>query len=224
MEDPIKSLQKQVRQLRILLISIASVFALFLLVSFATGKNDIIRTKGIIVEDSNGKPFIMMGSPIPQEKLRDRKDPLAGLVFLDDKGIDRLYMGKDGKLQMGGELVDRNSEGWSYIINDTVGDERGGFGFSDDEDRIGLGLDYGGKDGLEAIYLNASQEGAYILINANVAKGVRDRIVLWHDTPNDLTQIKVGDKLSDDRLLLKASGGKPALVHKRDGVRKDITE
>ncbi|MEL1242635.1 hypothetical protein AAEO56_00060 [Flavobacterium sp. DGU11] len=224
MEDQIKSLQKQVHQLRVILFVIISLFLLAALVSFTTGKSEIIRTKGIIIEDNQGKPFIIMGNPLPQDKLRKRKDPLGGLVFLDDKGTDRLFIGKDGKLQMGGELVDRNSEGWSYIINDTVGDERGGFGFSDEEDRIGLGLDYGGKDGLEAIYLNASQEGAYILVNANVAKGVRDRIVLWHDTPNDLTQIKVGDKLSDDRILLRATGGKPSLVHKKNGVRKDITE
>lgn len=224
MDNQIKSLQKQVRQLRLALLSLTGIFVVGLLYSFTSTKDDIIRTKGIIVEDANGKPFIMMGSPIPQHKLRDRNDPMSGLVFLDEKGIDRLYMGKDGKLQIGGKLEDRNSEGWSYIINDATGDERGGFGFADDEDRIGLGLDYGGKDGGEAIYLYASNEVAYLLMNSNTNDRVRQRAVLWHDTKNDLTQIKIGDKRTDERLVLRAAGEKAVISYKADGKNKNILE
>ncbi|MCR5863638.1 hypothetical protein LRS05_16715 [Flavobacterium sp. J372] len=166
----------------------------------------------------------MMGNPIPTHKLRDRKDTMAGLVFLDEKGTDRLYMGKDGKLQMGGKLEDRNSAGWSYIINDTTGDERGGFGFADDEDRIGLGLDYGGKDGGEAIYLYASNDIAYLLMNTNTNDRVRQRAVLWHETKNDLTQIKIGDKTTDERLVLRTVGEKAVISYKADGKNKNILE
>ncbi|WP_298152709.1 hypothetical protein [Flavobacterium sp.] len=224
MENQIKSLQKQIRQLRMALFSLAGILIVGLLVSFSSGKGDIIRTKGIIVEDGDGKPFIMMGGPIPEDKQRDRKDPMSGLVILDDKGIDRLYMGKDGKLQIGGQLEDRNSEGWSYVINDQVGDERGGFGFADSEDRIGLGLDYGGKDGGEAIYLYASNDVAYLLLNSNTNDKVRQRAVLWHDTKKDLTQIKLGDKITDERLVLRVAGEKAQISHKGNGVNKNILE
>ncbi len=224
MENQIKSLQKQIHQLRIAVVALAGVLAIGLLVSFNSRKDDIIRTKGLIVEDANGKPFIMMGSPIPQDKLRKRKDPMSGLVFLDSNGTDRLYMGKDGKLQIGGELEDRNSEGWSYIINDPVGDERGGFGFADEEDRIGLGLDYGGKDGGEAIYLYASNDVAYLLMNSNTNDRVRQRAVLWHDTKKDLTQIKLGDKSTDERLVMRVASEKAVISHKVKDANKNILE
>lgn len=224
MEEQIRLLQKQVKQLKYMLLGIISIFALVILASFTTGNKDIIRTKGIIVEDANGKPFIMMGNPIPQDKDRARRDSMAGMAFVDEKGIDRLYMGKDGKLQVGGEIVDRNSEGWSYNINDVTGDERGGFGFADEEDRIGLGLDYGGKDGGEAIYLYASNEVAYLLMNSNTNDRVRQRAVLWHDTKRDLTQIKLGDKATDERLVLRANDGKATISHKANGANKNILE
>lgn len=224
MEQQIKELQKKIRQLQLALAGLVLMVTAVVLISFTTGDKNIIRTRGIIVEDASGKPFIMMGNPIPDDARRSRKDPMAGLVFVDARGTDRLYMGKDAKLQMGGQLVDRDGNGWSYLVNDTIGDERGGFGYSDADDRIGLGLDYGGKDGLEAIYLNASQTGAYITVNANVAQGTRDRIVLWHDTPADLTQIKIGDKTADDRVLLKAANGTPAIVHKTNGKRTNLAE
>ncbi|MBY8961565.1 hypothetical protein KJK34_02250 [Flavobacterium sp. D11R37] len=224
MEDQIKSLQKQVKQLKIILMGIVAIAAVLILVSFTSNKNNIVRARGIVIEDADGKPFIMMGNPIPQDKNRKRKDPMSGIAFIDEKGIDRLYMGRDGKLQIGGELEDRNSEGWSYIINDTIGDERGGFGFADDEDRIGLGLDYGGKDGGEAIYLYASNEVAYLLMNTNTNDKVRQRAVLWHDTKADLTQIKLGDKITDERLVLRAKEGKAVISHKVNGTNKNILE
>lgn len=92
---------------------------------------------------------------------------------------------------MGGKVVDRQSEGWSLLINDPSGDERAGFGFQDDNNSVGLGLDYGGENGLEAIYLSASDSLAYLTVNANVNKGHRDRIVLWHDGRKDLSMLKI---------------------------------
>ncbi|AWA30508.1 hypothetical protein HYN48_10630 [Flavobacterium magnum] len=224
MENQIESLQRQVRQLRIALMALAGCLAVGLLVSFKSGNQEIIRTKGLIVEDAAGKPFIMMGSPIPQEKGRKRHDAMSGLVFVDSTGTDRLFMGKDGKLQIGGKLEDRNSAGWSYIINDNTGDERGGFGFADDEDRIGLGLDYGGKDGGEAIYLYASNDIAYLLMNSNTNDRVRQRAVLWHDTKNDLTQIKLGDKITDERLVMRVAAQKAVISHQVKGTNKNILE
>jgi hypothetical protein len=224
MENQIALLQKQVKQLRLAIALIVIMALAMVIFSFTTKKDDIIITKGIIVEDASGKPFIMMGNPLPKHRARKREDALSGLVFVDSKGVDRLYLGKDGKLQMGGELVERNAEGWSLVINDPSGDERGGFGFADDDDRIGLGLDYGGKEGLEAIYLSATPEQAYITINGDVKQGVRDRIVLWHDTTTDLSQIKIGDKTSDARLLLRANKGKASFsVAGKEGRKELIT-
>lgn len=222
MEEKFRMLENKVKRLQYYLAASILMLLLLIIIPLKSGSQDLIRTKGLIVEDAAGKPFLMMGNPIPREHARKRKDSLCGLVFVDDKGIDRLFLGRDGKLQIGGELVERNAEGWSFVINDTLGDERGGFGFADEYDRIGLGLDYGGKQGLEAIYLSAAQKQAYITINADVTKGTRDRIVLWHDTNADLSQIKLGDDSADDRLILKAFEGKPHLLHRKGDSRNDL--
>lgn len=214
-------LRKEVENLRLIIRLIAAGACILIALLFAISNKDTLRVKEIIVEDKNGNPFIIMGNPISRYQKRKRKDSLQGIVFLDSTGTDRLFIGKDSKLQMGGELVNRGSQGWSYLINDTVGDERGGFGFSDDENRIGLGLDYGGKDGLEGIYLNVSEDLAYMVINGNVKKGVHDRIVLWHDGEKDLSMIKIGDKTKDDRIILKTQAGRSGIYY-RDTIQNKI--
>lgn len=87
-----------------------------------TNKFDLIRAKGIIIEDENGKDRILIGAPIPYSKDRVRtdtnqvrkyfasdiypKDPnkymewykkyrhsAFGMVVLNDKGIDVMQLG-----------------------------------------------------------------------------------------------------------------------------------
>jgi hypothetical protein len=221
MQSELHSLRKEILKLKLIIGLIVVGTTIFMTWSFTSADKRILRSRGLIIEDERGKPFIMMGSPTSSDKHRKRKDPVQGIILLDSTGVDRLFIGKDSKLQIGGDLIDRNSSGWSFLINDTAGDERGGFGFADDEDRIGLGLDYGGKDGLEAIYLNASNDIAYILINGNVTKGARDRIVLWHDVKKDVSMIKLGDQTKDDRIVLKSKSGMTSLFY-RDSLQNKI--
>jgi hypothetical protein len=130
-------------------------------------EGDVIRTKGLVIEDATGHPRMVMGFPIPQEG-RVRKDTLNGLVFLDNQGIDRIHVGQHGKLFLGGEYHDRLNEGWSFFFNDHKGEERSGYGFSDDDNSVGLGMDYGGEYGGEAIYLYAAPDIAFMTINADL--------------------------------------------------------
>ncbi|RZK48219.1 MAG: hypothetical protein EOO99_10945 [Pedobacter sp.] len=219
------SMRKQIKDLKIALMGVAFTCLGFYLVGFTSTQKKSIRLQEMIIEDSNGKPVMIMGAGVGSGKVkgRIRKDDLHGLVFIDSNGRDRLYLGKEGSLMMGGELVERDSEGWSLLINEPSGDERAGFGFQDENNAVGLGLDYGGKNGLEAIYLSASDSLAYITINGDVNKGHRDRIVLWSDTRKDVSMLKIGDSSKDDKIVLRSSKGKPSLYYKNEQqVKQDL--
>ncbi|MEZ0453773.1 hypothetical protein ABTW24_19435 [Sphingobacterium thalpophilum] len=59
-----------------------------------------------------------MGSGETVNLGRKRQDSIHGIVLMDQNGDDRLYLGRETKLQMGGKLVERHSMGWSLSINE----------------------------------------------------------------------------------------------------------
>ncbi|MDD2793420.1 MAG: hypothetical protein PHD73_09575 [Sediminibacterium sp.] len=91
-------------------------------------KFSIIRAKGIIIEDENGRDRILIGSPIPFSKDRIRtdttlvrqywakqfknpdqymewykkyKNSAEGIVFMNEKGFDVVQVGDNGSLRIG---------------------------------------------------------------------------------------------------------------------------
>lgn len=218
------------RKLRIQTYVIAGLgIAVILLLVQTTRKTvtpDVLTTKGIVIEDADGVPRMAMGFPV-DNSYRQRKDSLNGLVFMDKTGMDRIHLGQHGKLFLGGTYEDRLNEGWSLFFNDDKGEERSGYGFSDDDNSVGLGMDYGGENGGEAIYLYAAPNIAFMTINADLQneKGIRDRIVLWHETDKDLSIAKISDSEQDGRITLKAEKGQDPEIGLIDSLsnRKTIS-
>lgn len=99
-----------------------------------------LRTRGIIVEDAEGRARILIGAPIPDVAERKRKDAATGIVLLSEDGRDRLQFGNVGGPQMGGVVQQRIAGATGMQVNDAKGDERGGFGLLDNG-RMVLGLD-----------------------------------------------------------------------------------
>lgn len=210
MENKLKKLQK--------IQNLQSIFILILLIGILvilyqqknTTPEEITRTKGLVIEDEQGNPRIMMGFPIASSDDRLRTDTLNGILLLDENGADRVHLGKHGKLFLGGKYYARtNNDGWSLFFNDSKGEERSGYGFSDSDNSVGLGMDYGGEHGGEAIFLYAAPQIAFMTINADLQdnKGIRDRIVLWHETDKDLSIVKVSDSKKDGNIVLKTEKG-----------------
>lgn len=155
-------------------------------------KFDIIRAKGLIIEDQNGKDRILIGAPIPNSKNRVRtdtnlvrkyfagdiypKDPnkymewykkyrhsAYGMVVLNEKGID--------VMQLGDQLSDPNVGRRIFLptgilLNNQKGMEVGGFGthtFDDGRSGVALGLDDPGNGG-EALHAVVLSDGTRALI------------------------------------------------------------
>ncbi|SFS85958.1 hypothetical protein SAMN04487906_1932 [Zhouia amylolytica] len=226
MEQQINSLKKvqKIQTLIILLLIVAIIWVYLNPRNQELKSNEIIHSKGIVIHDNEGNPRMAIGFPVTNE-VRVRKDTLNGMVFLDDKGMDRIHLGPHGKLFLGGNYYNRtNNEGWSLFFNDPKGEERSGYGFSDSDNSIGLGMDYGGAHGGEAIYLYAAPQIAFMTINADLQdkQGIRDRIVLWHETDKDLSIAKISDAKKDGRIILKAENGSNPTIDYTDSLLNKV--
>ena len=101
----------------------------------------VLHVRGLVVEDGEGRPRLLLGAPIPVVDARTRTDAPTGLVLPDPDGHDRLELGAVGGPQMGGRVQERQSPATGLMVNDAKGDERGGFGVFENG-QVGFGLDY----------------------------------------------------------------------------------
>lgn len=220
----LQEVEKRFKRLRL----VFTVFVTVILISLITAgfaKPDtfnIIRAKGIIIEDQNGKDRILIGAPIPFSKDRVRTDTTKvrhywgktfedmenqymewykkykhsaeGIVILNEEGFDRVLLGD--------KLADPNIgqrmfEPAGLLWNDKQGWELGGAGVNttkDGKSRSMIGVD--SKNG-EAVHLVALEDGT----NALVINGENGRLLIgsskkngnWFKSKDVFTGIKYFD-------------------------------
>jgi hypothetical protein len=197
----IKKLENKYNRLKIISLG---VFSLLLVIVFGLGfisinESEIIRTKGIIIEDENGIDRILIGAPIPFSKYRVRTDTslvrkywsdvagvdanqymkwyneyyhgTEGIVIMNEEGFDRVLLGdKLADSNVGKRLFEAAGITW----NDKKGFELGGAGVNTTEDgttRSVMGLD---NPNGEAIHLVALEDGT----NALIIGGANGRMMI----------------------------------------------
>ena len=197
----IKSLKRQVQ---ILTAFVAVLFIAFL-VGFKNNNEqnqDIIKAKGIIISDENGKDRILIGAPFPHSKDRIRTDfekskkawadrfggkfdwyknnkliinEGNGMLILDDNGHDRIAVGSP----IPSSYIGRIAQEYGISINDESGRERGGWGLLKGEgiDRMVLGMDH--TTGYEGATMAVLEDGS-VDIRLNDSKNI-NRIEILND-------------------------------------------
>lgn len=139
-DERLRRLESQVRFLRLfcaaqitLLVMVAAGF----LMHPAEAKIDanIIHARGLVIEDAQGRPRMLLGAPFPAAAGRKRQDAgSAALLFLNESGADRLLIGGDIPVQVGGKVLPNHravqGEAYGITLMDGQGNERGGFGFT----------------------------------------------------------------------------------------------
>jgi hypothetical protein len=87
----------------------------------------VLRLKGLIIEDAQGRARILLGAPFPSVSDRLRQDVTGtAMVFLDEKGHDRFSLGEMMPASPG---FHRIGSAYGLNIYDPEGNERGGMGF-----------------------------------------------------------------------------------------------
>ena len=183
MQPDLRRLERQLNWLRAYALASGLALATFAALSMAGPSREIIRTRGIVIEDALGHDRILIGSPIPASRSRVRTDlakarqawaarlgddeymkyyaaydhAASGIVFLTDKGFDKLILGdKTPDANIGKRQVSLAG----LTFNDDEGFERGGVGVSKTatgQYRAVLGLD--DPNGREAAHLFVLEDG-----------------------------------------------------------------
>jgi hypothetical protein len=186
---------------------------------FRKEENDVIRTKGLIIEDEKGKPRIVMGHPIPKLDSRLRKDTIYGIALLSDKGIDRLFISDDARrFQANGKINTRTGEIKSaagFFINDISGNERSGWAFNEGKG-INMGFDYPSEEAV-SMGVDDRSKGTYFVMNAPT-RG-REKIVLY--ASNQISWLKLKNSNSSDIMRLQAVDSLPIKIVKANSTGED---
>ena len=167
------------------LLSTAAIVYLFYQSNQPAVQQDVLRVKGIVIEDEQGRERILMGAPIPFAQNRVRTDTARardswgfihedymefyksydhhtnGILILDENGYDRLAMGDPTPDPNIGKRIGPST---GFVINDKEGFERSGYGLLtvNGIDRVNLGLDT--NSGTEGLVLSVEDNGTHGLI------------------------------------------------------------
>lgn len=184
----------------------------------------VLRVRGLVVEDASGRPRILLGAPVPEMKERRRKDDMTGLLLLGEDGADRVALGAPTPSpQSDGKVGERIAEAAGLQIMDHQGNERGGFGYLDNG-RVVLGLDYPGR---EAVALFVMPEGYAGILVSSDNDGGHERGGIVVDNKKGSAVIKLADPKSRERAMLLVEGeadAKLMLYDAKDGSYADALE
>lgn len=208
----VKRLERQVRVLFITLV-VGSGLALtsgILRRIPSSSSASVLRVRGLIVEDANGRARILIGAPVPKTRDRKRTDDPIGMVVLGENGADRVAIGAPTPApQADGKLYPRIAPSAGIAFDDQDGNERGGFGYLDNG-TVSLGLDY--SAGREAVTLSVLPSAGFagLIVNApqdSVAE--RAEIGVLKD---GTSLIKLADTKGTERLMAVVQGQNAAQV------------
>jgi len=189
-------------------LSLAAVFALGAAAQSkpvpAPDQEDVLRVRGLIVEDAAGRARILIGAPLPSTPERKRRDPATAMVFLGEDGADRMVVGFTPDPQISGKLVQRISPSVGLQINDPAGNERTGYGYLE-MGRVVLGIDWKNR---EALTLSVDDRQGFTALMMQGSEGGYERCGLYVDNQTSVMKIAGVDGL--ERLILKTSANQPA--------------
>jgi hypothetical protein len=170
----------------------------------------VLTAHGLIIEDTQGRPRILLGAPFPAVKERIRQDArTTSILFLDEDGHDRLTLGQELDPQIGGKVppgIHRIASGFGVVIHDGTGDERGAYGWLSN----GRGLITLDRPGTEAFVAMVNDKTG----EAKISLGFPPQVSA------DASAIEMGTKASTAFLRFNNKKGEPLAVFNSEGGSK----
>ena len=185
LQQELKEQKKKLQRLIILFTAILLLLSSLFLFSFTNKQDDkVLRVKGIVIVDDNGRERILIGAPLPAAKNRVRTDTARvrqlwaghfpnpdqymkwykdydhqsnGILILDEHGFDKVCLG-DGVPDA--NIGPRIGKQTGLIFCDNEGSERGGLGIinvGNKKNRVVLALD--GDNGMDATGISVLEDG-----------------------------------------------------------------
>jgi hypothetical protein len=128
----IEEVERSLRRTRIALYAIAGLLVVVLGAGWRDAGQDpqVIKARGLVIVDSEGKERIVLGAPASAISKGVQKGAGCSIVLLDADGRARLLVGENTAFVRDGRTHARE-RGYAVLVHDAKGDERGGFGCFD---------------------------------------------------------------------------------------------
>ena len=183
----------------------------------AREQDQVLRARGLIIEDAQGRPRILLGAPIAKVEGRRDQEDIFGMIVVGENGADRVIV----CYPLPGPQREGEAAG-GVLLNDARGAERGGYVAADNGEVV-LTLD-GTKD--EAIKLGVDPTKPMSWIAMNDFEDVRPRVlfalrgqrparlVILNPTGPDEQEARVLrlNDLNSGRLTLPRGAGRTAIL------------
>jgi hypothetical protein len=124
--DRFTRLESECRRLRVA-VALLAVFVVATATTLhprAQQPRDVLRARGLVIEDDAGRPRVVLGAPIPENRTATR----SGLKILDASGVERLGMSllSNGSMVLGldapaGTGNDANKERITLVADESGG-------------------------------------------------------------------------------------------------------
>lgn len=205
LEQRVERLERRNRRLTVACMCFGGCLVAAVLVGFTANPKSldgVIHARGLVIEDSHGRARILLGAPFPGDPARLRNDTrTTAMIFLDDKGHDRLTLGEAVRAQSQGSVAasdQRIAPSFGVIIHDLDGNERGGFSFLSNG-RAVVALDYPGRDAIGFSVDDHLKRAEFMLNYAPGVAGPGSAFELYQQ--GDLTTFSLNNKDGDPQAV-----------------------
>jgi len=176
----------------------------------ADDSGQVLRVRGLIVEDAEGKPRILLGAPVPKVAGRKRQDDNTGIILMGENGADRIAIGvPTPPPQMGGRVAHRISPGAGLVLDDPNGNERGGIAVLDNGRGV-VCLDYPEPIEREAVCLGVIPDQGTTGLIIDAESGSESDRATMAVLKDGTSLIKLADTNGVERTMLSVHGDNPA--------------
>lgn len=156
-------LSREVRRLKLALGAVVLVGVAAVTMA-AVQSPGVLRARGLVIVDAQGRDRILLGAPVPASGNRKRQDAAtASLVVVGPDGSDRVVVGQTPPPIVQGRVYPRSAEAWGLGLYDPKGSERGGMVFLGDS-RVAVALDYPTGDAL-GMFVDDKANRAVLALN-----------------------------------------------------------
>ncbi len=176
----------------------------------ADDSGQVLRVRGLIVEDAQGKPRILLGAPVPKVTGRKRQDDGIGMIILNENGADRVVLAAPvPDPQANGKVVRRASPHAGLTFDDAEGNERGGIGIPDGGRGV-VCLDYPAPLIREGVCLGVIPDQGFTGLMINAESGSESDRATMVVLKDGTSLIKLADTNGIERTRLMVQGDNPA--------------
>ncbi len=209
-EDRLQHLESSLRRERALnRMALAALGVVALAGWTARRPPEVLHVRGLVVEDSLGRPRIVLGAPLTLPG-RTAAQSGTGVAVLAESGALQAALGAPTPApRIGGKVVDRVGGSAGLVVADRDGNERGGFGAFPDG-RANACLDYaGGVKEAACLVVFPGDQMAGLVVNGTPDQKGFDRVTALVGK-DGVAIMKLAAPSGRESVILRSQGDSPA--------------